>query len=139
MTRQCPAARSTANDDDVIFCAHGSLRVISLKSKSETNQKTQIQNPRQALRQDIKLSRIKIPIRMSKSENSNPNPQRSTPKSKSETKRVFNHCGFDSAQLPAKSAIPRPLRVRHSRMLLSGIQARPELDPRPIRRRSGSW
>jgi hypothetical protein len=43
---------------------------------------------------------------------------------------LFNHCGFDSPQLAAKSAIPRPLRVRHSRMLLSGIQARPELDPR---------
>jgi hypothetical protein len=42
----------------------------------------------------------------------------------------YAHRGFDSPQLAAQRAIPRPLRVRDSRMLLSGIQARPELDPR---------
>jgi hypothetical protein len=37
----------------------------------------------------------------------------------------FDHFGFGSPQLAAR-AIPKPLRVRHSRMLLSGIQARPK-------------
>jgi hypothetical protein len=43
---------------------------------------------------------------------------------------LFNHCGFDFPQLTAQRAIAAVLRVCHSRMLLSGIQARPELDPR---------
>jgi len=63
-----------------------------------------------------------------------------------------NHCGFDSLRLAAQRLILRLLRVRHSRMFLSldfprdgevlepsGIQARAELDPRPIRPGSGSW
>jgi hypothetical protein len=43
---------------------------------------------------------------------------------------IFNRLRVDSPQVAAQRAIPSLLRVRHSRMLLSGIQARPELDPR---------
>src|SRR5262245_40918079 len=54
MPRQRPATRTAADDDDVIFCAHGFLRFISLNQNPklkyrnpETNQlKFKLRNPK---------------------------------------------------------------------------------------------
>jgi hypothetical protein len=43
MARQRPTARTAANDDDIVFCAHGFLRVISLNQ----NPKLEYPNPKQ--------------------------------------------------------------------------------------------
>ncbi len=86
MTRQCPAARSTANDDDVIFRAHKSLRVISLNQNPKQTKKLKfkIRDKHCAKTSSCRESKSQFECRNPKTQiltlsarHQNPNPKRS--------------------------------------------------------------